>query len=63
MVLKWSPVMGFIEGQQGGPVSIPAQCAHDWDGWKEIGRTGDWFKPVIVERTCKRCGATETDEH
>ncbi len=40
------------------------QCkAHKWSDWKEIGRTGDWFHPLIVERKCKRCGITETDEH
>jgi hypothetical protein len=36
---------------------------HEWSRWKEIGRTGDWFHPLIVERYCKTCGATETDEH
>lgn len=36
---------------------------HKWPDWKEIGRTGDWFHPLIVERKCKTCGATETDEH
>ncbi len=36
---------------------------HDWSDWKEIGRTGDWFHPLIVERKCKTCGTTETDEH
>jgi hypothetical protein len=34
-----------------------------WSEWKIIGRTGDWFKPLIVERKCKTCGTTETDEH
>lgn len=38
-------------------------CAHDWTDWKEIGRTGDWFHPLIVKRECKTCGAAETDEH
>lgn len=37
--------------------------AHKWSAWKEIGRTGDWFHPLIVERRCRACGATETDEH
>ena len=36
---------------------------HEWSDWKEIGRTGDWFHPLIVERKCKACGSTETDEH
>jgi len=40
-----------------------AEHIHDWSGWKEIGRTGDWFHPLIVERKCKTCGTTETDEH
>lgn len=40
-----------------------ASHAHEWTDWKEIGRTGDWFHPLIVERKCKTCGATETDEH
>lgn len=35
---------------------------HKWSAWKEIGRTGDWFHPLIVERKCE-CGAAETDEH
>ena len=36
---------------------------HTWSDWKEIGRTGDWFHHLIVERKCKECGAVETDEH
>jgi hypothetical protein len=36
---------------------------HEWSDWKEIGRTGDWFHPIIVERKCKSCGVRETDEH
>ena len=36
---------------------------HEWTDWKEVGRTGDWFHPLIVERKCKKCGRTETDEH
>jgi len=36
---------------------------HSWSDWKEIGRTGDWFHPLIVERKCKTCGCSETDEH
>lgn len=36
---------------------------HSWSAWKDVGRTGDWFKPVIVERHCTKCGATESDEH
>lgn len=36
---------------------------HSWSDWKEIGRTGDWFHPIIVERRCNRCGTTEIDEH
>lgn len=40
-----------------------SEHVHDWSEWKEIGRTGDWFHPLIVERKCKTCGAQETDEH
>lgn len=36
---------------------------HKWSAWKEIGRTGDWFHPLIVERKCAICGSSETDEH
>lgn len=45
------------------PRIAKAQHAHEWSHWKEIGRTGDWFHPLIVERKCTICGATETDEH
>lgn len=38
-------------------------CRHKWSDWKDVGRTGDWFHPIIVERKCKKCGCTETDEH
>ena len=38
-------------------------CRHDWMPWKTTGYTGDWFHPRIVERTCRKCGAGETDEH
>lgn len=42
----------------------PRACkGHKWSAWKVIGRTGDWFHPLIVERKCKVCGDTETDEH
>jgi len=34
---------------------------HQWDGGKEIGRTGDWFHPLIVEFRCP-CGATKTED-
>lgn len=44
-----------------GPRKSPRP--HQWTDWKEIGRTGDWFHPLIVERKCLLCGATETDEH
>lgn len=40
----------------------PSPHVHEWSDWKEIGRTGDWFHPLIVERKCKGCGQTETDE-
>jgi hypothetical protein len=40
-----------------------APHVHQWSRWQEIGRTGDWFHPLIVERTCVTCGAIETDEH
>lgn len=36
--------------------------SHQWTDWKEVGRTGDWFHPLIVERKCLTCGAAETDE-
>jgi hypothetical protein len=41
----------------------PTPHVHEWSDWKEIGRTGDWFHPLIVERKCKGCGKRETDEH
>lgn len=36
---------------------------HKWSGWKVVGRTGDWFHPLIAERKCHVCGSVETDEH
>lgn len=36
---------------------------HKWSTWKTVGRTGDWFHPLIVERKCEKCGSVETDEH
>jgi hypothetical protein len=41
---------------------VGAPHVHKWSAWKEIGRSGDWFHPLIFQRTCM-CGATETDEH
>lgn len=38
-------------------------CKHEWSAWKIIGRTGDWFHPHIVERTCSKCRYSESDEH
>lgn len=58
-------IYGDMHGD-GQPVGRPApvKCdKHSWSDWKDIGRTGDWFKPIIVERRCKNCPATETDEH
>lgn len=49
-------------GRIGGLIRT-APHTHKWSGWKEIGRTGDWFHPLIVERKCETCGARETDEH
>lgn len=39
-----------------------ASHTHQWSRWQEVGRTGDWFHPRIVERTCVICGATETED-
>jgi hypothetical protein len=39
-----------------------ATCKHTWSKWKDVGRTGDWFKPIIVERRCDKCGAHETED-
>lgn len=39
-----------------------ASHTHRWSGWQEIGRTGDWFHPLIVKRTCVICGVTETED-
>ena len=35
---------------------------HNWGTWKVIEYTGDWFHPVVIQRTCSDCGAEETDE-
>lgn len=52
-----------IGGRNADDMGLPPAHRHSWSDWKEIGRTGDWFHPLIVERKCKTCGATETDEH
>ncbi len=39
----------------------PTEHRHKWDGGKEIGRTGDWFHPLIVEYRCA-CGARKTED-
>lgn len=49
----------YGDGREANPAPT---CTHEWSGWKEIGRTGDWFHPLIVERKCKHCGIRETDE-
>jgi hypothetical protein len=54
-------IYGGLHGD-GQPVD-PTPHVHEWSDWKEIGRTGDWFHPLIVERKCKGCGKRETDEH
>lgn len=37
-------------------------CKHKWSNWKDVGRTGDWFKPIIVERRCETCGASQNED-
>lgn len=54
---------GIYDGRHGDgrPVKEPAVHAHKWDNGREIGRTGDWFHPLIVEYRCI-CGATKTED-
>lgn len=35
---------------------------HKWDKGREVGRTGDWFHPLIVEYRCTKCGTTKTED-
>ena len=38
-------------------------CKHKWDGpSREVGRTGDWFHPLIIEFSCSKCGVTKTED-
>lgn len=37
-------------------------CDHAWTPWKEIGRTGDWFHPLICRRECTKCKAQQTED-
>lgn len=39
-----------------------ADHKHDWTSRKVVGYTGDWFKPRIVERECRKCGETERED-
>lgn len=55
--------MAILEREQMREFAEAHKHVHDWSDWKEIGRTGDWFHPLIVERKCKTCGASEADEH
>jgi hypothetical protein len=55
--------MAAIKGDHTDEVTPPCDGPHKWAPWEVIGYTGDWFHPHIVKRTCKNCGAAETDEH
>lgn len=49
------------QGHRGQASGYHRPHTHQWSESREIGRTGDWFHPRIVEFKCP-CGETKVED-